>query len=65
MWLLTATLESYLAGHHRVALPALLASLALFGVCGFLYRLVLRIDAMKDLSPESQASREGPWRIGG
>src|SRR5215204_5622758 len=48
MWLLTATLESYLAGHHGVALPALLSSLALFGVCGLLYRLVLRIDAMKD-----------------
>lgn len=65
MWLLTATLESYLAGHHGVALPALLSSLALFGVCGLLYRLVLRIDAMKDQSPESQPSSEGPWRIGG
>ena len=63
MWLLTATLESYLAGHHRVALPALLSSLALFAVCWFLYRLVLRIDAMKDR--ESDQSAEGPWRIGG
>ena len=33
MWLLTATLESYLAGHHGVALPALLSSAALFAVC--------------------------------
>ena len=44
MWLLTATLESYLAGHHGVAAPALISSLVLFGFCGFLYRLVLRID---------------------
>ena len=36
MWLLTASLESYLAGHHAVALPALLSSLALLGICAFL-----------------------------
>ena len=53
MWLLTATLESYLAGHHSVALPGLLSSVALFAVCAFLYRLVLRIDRM----PERE---EGP-----
>lgn len=64
MWLLTATLESYLAGHHGVALPGLLLSLALFGVCAFLYRLVLRIDRMKERGEEPGGPRPGPWRIG-
>jgi len=64
MWLLTATLESYLAGHHGVALPGLLSSLALFAVCAFLYRLVLRIDRMKDRDEVSEGPRPGPWRIG-
>jgi hypothetical protein len=64
MWLLTATLESYLAGHHGVALPALLSTAALFGVCVFLYRLVLRIDRMPEsvtAMPGEQAA--GPWRL--
>ena len=64
MWLLTATLESYLAGHRGVALPGLLLSLALFGVCAFLYRMVLRIDRMKEREPPSVGPRPGPWRIG-
>ena len=64
MWLLTATLESYLAGHHGVAFPALLSSLALFAVCGFLYRLVLRIDRMKERVQSSESYDAGPWRIG-
>ena len=64
MWLLTATLESYLAGHHGVALPALLSSLVLFAVCAFLYRLVLRIDRMSDERVQSsEGSPAGPWRI--
>ena len=66
MWLLTATLESYLAGHHGVAIPALLSSLALFGICGFLYRLVLRIDRLHEPdADEPPASMPGPWRVGG
>jgi hypothetical protein len=64
MWLLTATLESYLAGHHGVALPALLSTAALFGVCAFLYRLVLRIDRMKEPAADFPDSGAGPWRIG-
>jgi hypothetical protein len=64
MWLLTATLESYLAGHHGVALPGFLLSIALFAVCGFLYRLVLRIDRMKEREQASEGPRPGPWRIG-
>jgi hypothetical protein len=64
MWLLTATLESYLAGHHGVALPGLLSSIVLFGVCAFLYRLVLRIDRIKEKEQSSEAGNFGPWRIG-
>jgi len=65
MWLLTATLESYLAGHHGVALPALVSSAVLFGVCGFLYRLVLRIDRMPEsLNASAGEQAAGPWRIG-
>lgn len=65
MWLLTATLESYLAGHHDVALPGLLLSIVLFAVCAFLYGLVLRIDRMKEREQASEgAARPGPWRIG-
>jgi hypothetical protein len=44
MWLLTATLESYLAGHVDAALPGMLVSLALFLSCFGLYRFVIRID---------------------
>jgi hypothetical protein len=64
MWLLTATLESYLAGHHGVALPGLLSSITLFGFCAFLYRLVLRIDRTPGRDQESGTSGAGPWRIG-
>jgi hypothetical protein len=66
MWLLTATLESYLAGHHGVALPALLSTAALFSLCLFLYRLVLRVDRMQEsggMTPGEQGS--GPWRLDG
>ena len=63
MWLLTATLESYLAGHHGVALPGLLLSIGLFGVCAFLYRMVLRIDRMKERE-QVEGARSGPWQIG-
>lgn len=65
MWLLTATLESYLAGHHGVALPGFLSSLALFALCVFLYWLVLRIDRMAERSDHVPRSAAGPWRIGG
>lgn len=64
MWLLTATLESFLAGHRGVALPALLSSAVLFAVCLFLYVLVLRIDRMPESAEHSPASAAGPWRIG-
>jgi hypothetical protein len=44
MWLLTATLESYLAGDAGAALPAALVSVLLFAACGGLYRFVVRVD---------------------
>ena len=44
IWLITATLEAYLAGHHDVAMPALLFSLVLALGCFGLYFFVERID---------------------
>ncbi len=44
MWLLTATLESYLAGHHGVALPAMLVSGVLALACFGLYRFIRGVD---------------------
>lgn len=44
MWLLTATLESYLAGHHEVALPAAIVSALLFAACAGLYLFIGRVD---------------------
>ena len=62
MWLLTATLESYLAGHHDVALPGFLASLFLLVVCVLIYRLVLRLDRTPEREIEPVGF--GPWRLG-
>ena len=45
MWLLTATLESYLAGHHEAAVPGAIVSGLLFAACVGLYVFVLRVDA--------------------
>jgi hypothetical protein len=45
MWLLTATLEADLAGHHEVALPGALVSLVLAAAGAALYAFVDRIDA--------------------
>ena len=64
MWLLTATLESYLAGHHGVALPGFLSSAMLFACCVFLYLRVLRIDRMSERAGQAPQSQSGPWRIG-
>ena len=64
MWLLTATLESYLAGHRGAALPGLLASTVLFAICLFLYRLVLRVDRLQERVQASEDHSDGPWHIG-
>ncbi len=44
IWLLTATLDSYLAGRHGAALPAAIISALLFACCFGLYLFVERID---------------------
>lgn len=63
MWLLTATLESYLAGHHDVALPGFLTSLGLFVASFGIYRLVVRLDRAPE-APEERPEQSGPWVIG-
>ncbi len=45
MWLLTATLESFLAGHHEAAIPGAIVSGLLFAASFGLYTFVLRVDA--------------------
>jgi hypothetical protein len=45
MWLLSATLEAYLGGHHDTALPGAIGSGLLFLACLALYVFVDRIDA--------------------
>lgn len=44
MWLLTATLESDLAGHHEAAVPGLVLSALLFAACAGLLGFVRRLD---------------------
>ena len=44
IWLLTATLDSYLAGRHGGILPAALISAVIFACCFALYLFVERID---------------------
>jgi hypothetical protein len=44
MWLLTATLESYLAGHIDVVMPGLGVSALLMVACLAIYAFVRRID---------------------
>jgi hypothetical protein len=45
IWLLSATLESYLAGHSEAAIPGAIISAILFLACLGLYLFVERIDA--------------------
>ena len=45
IWLLSATLESYLAGHREAAVPGAIISAILFAACFALYRFVDRIDS--------------------
>lgn len=45
VWLLSATLESYLAGHPEVALPGAIISGLLFAACLALYLFVQGVDA--------------------
>jgi len=45
IWLLSATLETYLAGHRDAAVPGAVLSVVLFTACFGLYRFVDRIDS--------------------
>ena len=47
IWLLSAALESYLAGEPGSALPAAIVSGAMFGISVFLYIFIERIDARR------------------
>jgi hypothetical protein len=44
MWLLTATLEAFLAGHREAVLPAAILSALLFGACFGLYLFIQGVD---------------------
>lgn len=60
MWLLTATLEGYLAGHRDVALPAAILSGVLFLGCTGLYLFVRRIDLEARNPRPAPAPNAGP-----
>ncbi len=45
IWLLSAALESFLAGNHRGALPAAIFSGVMFLICIGLYLFVDRVDS--------------------
>ena len=45
MWLLTATLEAYLAGHSEPIVPAAIISGLIFAACGGLFLFIRRIDS--------------------
>jgi hypothetical protein len=45
IWLLSATLESFLAGHRDTAIPGAVISGVLFLACLALYLFVVRIDS--------------------
>jgi hypothetical protein len=45
MWLLTATLEAYLAGHPEPILPAAIISGLILMACAGLFLFIHRIDA--------------------
>jgi hypothetical protein len=44
IWLLSATLDSYLSNRHQAAVPAAVISAVIFLFCFGLYRFVERID---------------------
>ena len=44
IWLLSATLDAYLAGHMEVVLPGAIISGVLFAGCGGLYLFVVRLE---------------------
>jgi hypothetical protein len=57
IWLLSATLESYLAGYQEAAIPGAIISAILFLACLTFYRFVTRIDS------ESSGARTHACRV--
>jgi hypothetical protein len=55
IWLLSATLETYLAGHREAAVPGAIISGILFLACLGLYLFVQRIDS--DVRRDNQGMR--------
>lgn len=57
VWLLSATLDVFLSGHHDAALPGAIFSGVLFLSCGALYRFVVRLErqAITSCSPSPPA----------
>ena len=53
IWLLSATLDLFLAGHKEPALPAAIISGLLCGLCFALYGFVRRVDR------EARSGRQG------
>lgn len=51
IWLLSATLDAYLAGHTETALPGAIVSGILFTACFALYGFVRRVDRDSRLGP--------------
>ena len=45
MWLLTATVEAFMAGHDESILPAAVISGIVFAACAGLFIFIRRIDA--------------------
>lgn len=48
MWLLSATLDAYLAGQSDAALPGAVISGVLFLACGGFYLFVSRLEKMRN-----------------
>jgi hypothetical protein len=44
MWLLSATLDAFLAGHRETALPGAIASGVLLGLCTAIYAFIRGVD---------------------
>ena len=53
VWLLSATLNSFLAGHTAVATPGAIASGLLFAACGALYRFVVKLERRAKVDPDA------------
>jgi hypothetical protein len=55
MWLLSATLDAYLAGHSDAALPGAVISGVLFLACGGLYLFVIRLEKLRRVAGAADA----------